>query len=1103
MLTLLVLILAGPQAQRWNSDLTVITVIDHSESVRRFGRPPPGRFSKNASGNSLQQPNGNVGGQIPSTSNPTSGGGGGGGSGDDSPGTIDDWLRQWVSQASADHRQDDRLGVVTYDARPMVRALPSGQFELEPGALDQPLQGTDTAAAMRLGMAMFPPDSGKRLVLVSDGNDTASQDGADILAAAIEAKAAGIPVDVLPINYQVDREVIVDGLYAPAEAREGQSVSLRAVLRATQPAAGVLYLKHDDQVVDLHPGPQKGLSVTVDQWTLEDISQPFAESINSNDSDQNTKPDLDGDNNTSDTTAATPSPHTATSDTSPGRMYVWMQKLDVPLAATGTNRFEVFFESAEGYDTLTGNNQAQSFTLVHGKGRVLFVDELGSPNGEILPKALVEHGVELDITPAAGLPRRLDLLQRYDAVIFQNVPAEVVSAKQQKMLASYVNDLGGGLIMIGGSDSFAAGGWTNSPVDQILPVSCQIPSQTVLPSGALVLVLDRSGSMGSNVAGTGLTQQELANEASVLALATLYPQDLVGVIAFDSSPKWVVQLQENSNPRAVADKIRSIHPGGGTDIFPALEEAYESLAGLTTQDAAVKHVILLTDGQSQQGEYYRIVGKMVQAGITISTVGVGDGVNNRLLNQLATMSGGTYHPIIDPNNLPQVFIKEARTIRKNLIKEVSFVPAVVATGSPIIKGVDGGMPSLHGFILTGQKAGAYTPMLGPEDEPIFAHWQVGLGRSAAFTSDATNRWARDWLTWGGYSDFWARVVRAISRPSPSRQYDLSTTLRDDKLHIRLDAVSGQSGDKRATTSAMFVNFLEVVGTVIDPNGKVHSVTLRQTGPGVYETELSAIEPGNYVVSLFVDQSAGTGPEQNQGASQLSGRRRQLVFGGASRPPGQELRRFRSNKSVLEQVASITGGRVLDPNAQHPATLFDRQAVGATRSIRPLWRPLMLVLLVIFLLDVASRRIAWDLAAIRQWTVDKYVAVTQVLRPRQVEAAETLAALKKRAGEVEEALANRSSIHTVASTTDANTTEASTAVSRPDADRKFEAQPQSQIDPDGNLADTLGAATTSDTSVATPKPTTQSATPQDTGPTTGRLLDAKRRARQRMETPPDE
>ena len=723
---------------------------------------------------------------------------------------------------------------------------------------------------------------------------------------------------------------------------------------------------------------------------------------------------------------------------------------------------------------MSANNRAQAFTLAYGKGRLLYVDHLAAESSTVLPMRCVitaliwtccGHRDPYPHGPATALRR----------VVLHNVPSEMVSPAQQKLLARYVNDLGGGLVMIGGPDGFGAGGWTHTPIDRILPVECQIPSQTVLPSGALVIVLDRSGSMGSGVSGSVYSKQEIANEAAVLALTTLYPQDLVGVIAFDNSPKWVVQLQVNSDPHTVAKRVRKIHAGGGTNIYPALVEAYQSLAKLDTQDAAVKHVILLTDGQSQSGQYYQVVGNMARAGITLSTIGVGDSVNGQLLAQLAQMSGGTYHPIADPNNLPRVFIKEARTIRKNLIKEGSFTPQFVRTGSPITTGV-GAMPPLQGFVLTGPKRDArvYTPIVGPEGEPIFAHWNVGLGRTAAFTSDATNRWATQWLPWNGYADFWARTARAIARPSASREYDLLTTIKKDTLHIRLDAASNGTSDNSAKSVQ---DFLQVAGSVLNPDGSATPVTLKQTGPGLYEADMPAAEPGNYIVSLFVQGGAATAGQQADTTP------RRYVFGGTSRLAGAELRRFRSNRAGLEQVAAITGGRVLQAGTQGSQSVFERQGIIASRSIRPMWRQLMYVLLVIFLLDVAARRIAWDIEATRQWMNQRAEAMGRLLKPRQVEAATTLAALKTRAAQVDKSLAAPPS-------------------PKPDKaqiDRKFEADTDAVTDEDFSTA-VGGTTQNNDQPRQAPKDTPK---PEEDEPeTTQRLLNAKRRAHRHME-PEDE
>ncbi len=1012
--TLAVLILADMQAVRWHTDLTVFAVVDRSESVRRFARPPSVAVGSGETDTDV--------GEMHTT--------------------IEAWVSRWLSDSTADHKPDDRLGLVVYDGQPSVGVLPSTAFDTEASTVVDPVDGTDTAAAIRLSLAMFGPDTGRRLVLISDGNDTA---GGDLLAAAREAAAAGVSIDVLPLEYQLENEVVAEGLYAPVEARRDQAVSLRAVLRATRPADGLLQVEHDGELLDLNGSSSgTGTPVRANQWTLE-------ASV--------------GD------TGSTP----AASNTQTGR-YVWVGQVEARLTHVGANRFKMHFEptqlSGSGVDTSLANNIAWTSTFVHGKGRVLFVARFDSTGREpILADSLRRHGIELDVLPPTAIPIRLDELQNYDAVFLQDIPAELVTPGQQKLIARYVNDLGGGLVMVGGPDSFGAGGWAHSPIDRILPVDCQIPSQTILPSGALVLVLDRSGSMSGGVTGSPYPKQEIANEAAVLALGTLFPQDMVGVVAFDNSPKWVVRLQSNTNPRAVAKKIRSIRPGGGTNIYPALEQAYTALAKLKAQDAAVKHVILLTDGQSQSSQYYEIVGKMAGAGITMSTIGVGDDVNSQLLAQLAQMSGGTYYPVSDPSNLPQVFIKEARTIRKNLIREFSFQPRLVQTGSPITTGLDA-IPRLKGFVLTSPKRDPRVLMsiVGPEDEPIFAHWQVGWGRSAAFTSDAVNRWSADWLTWHGYADFWARTARAIARPTASREYDLLATIHGDTLHIRLDAVAPTKSRGRG---ASFQNFLRVAGSMLGPDGKTTPVRLDQTGPGIYEARVPASVPGGYVVSLFVS-------DRTQG--QFAQSQPRVIFASTSRPAGAELRFFKSNRSRLEQIANLTGGRVLDPRSPTPVSLFDRQAIVASRSIRPLWRQLMFCLLGLFLVDVAVRRIAWDVTAIRRWFGQRVAVVTQVLKPRDVQAAATLSALKHRAAQLDQRLGPGQ-----------QTGQDDAAVHR-----KYDAPPG--VSDDQDFAAVIGAAGQPQPE-APPKPI--DTTPESQPDTTSRLLDVKRRTQQhRTETDDD-
>lgn len=980
----IVLMLAGMQLVRRHADLTVVALLDTSESVQRALVPPE--------------------------STPQGG----------EQASMEAWFDRWLEKAAArGRRDDDRFALVGFDGRPTVRSLPAATLDTRSGMAPQPEEGTDVAAAIRLGLALFPADSGKRLLLAWDGNSTAPVD--DLMTAAREARAAGVPIDIVPIEYRATHEAMVQAVYAPAESRQGQTVAVRIVLTATQPTPGQLNLTRNGTSVDLSPNLDgQAMPVSAGDWVRQtgDAADPLAVS-----------------------------------------QFTCVKIVELPMPEPGAAKFEAVFTPADGLDRVAANNRAEGFTYVQGKGRILFVDNVAGVSGQILPQALRQRGIDLDIVNDSAVPSDMASLQRYDAIIFQNVPADRVSPSQRELIARYVNDLGGGFIMVGGPDSFGAGGWTNTPIDRILPLECQVPNQTMLPSGALVLVLDRSGSMASPVGGSNLTQQEVANEAAVQALATLYPQDLIGVVAFDNSAKVVVKLTPNQNPVMIANTIRSIQPGGGTMIFGGLVEAHRMLAPLRPEDAAVKHVILLTDGQSQDGNYIQLVRQMRSAGITLSTIGVGDSPDTSLLTQLAQMGGGNFYQVINPNNLPQVFIKEARTVRRNLIKEQPFQPRLVNTGSPIMAGLPA-PPPMKGLVLTGAKADprVFMPLVGPEDEPLFAHWQVGLGRAAAFTSDAHNRWAASWLNWNGYPDFWARVVRAIARPSSGRGFDLTTTMRGPELHVRLDAAgpTDSIADRSATA---------VIGRVLDPDGAIRTVALQQTGPGVFEATIPAPQPGSYIVNLFT-QTPGAAP--------------QVVIGGTTRPPGPELRTFASNRALLEQVAQIAGGRVLDAQSPPPDALFDHASVVPSSTLRPLWRTLLYWTLLLLLLDVAVRRIALDFDAMRQWALGRLDAVAGLFRTREVSGEATLAALKRRAQQVDSRLDSA----------------ASPAVPPPPvtpAKARFEAP--ATLDVADDFASAVGAAREE----APSAPLRRAPGPAGEGDaTTSRLLDAKRRAQARMD-----
>ena len=1019
-LLLITTMLAGFRSVQTHDELTVVSLIDTSDSVRKFFTPPPGP--------------------------------------DGEPQDYEQWLASFFEQASGDKRSGDYWSVQTFDGRPSVRLSPSlGDVALPDAGVEAPYDGSNGQRAIESGMAAKQQaDSALRMTLVSDGN----LDG-EVMAAVQAAAAAGVQIDVLPLQYQVKGEVMVEAVRANPTARKGQTVKVSVELRSSDRVPGFLLLKHNDQWVDLNGAAEgEGLRIDASEWRTR---------IDAGDDD------------------------------SIG-LYALTKYIDRPISAAGVNTFDAIFQPDDDTglaNTITSNDTGQAFTLVAGPGKVLVVDGVNGEAGRILPRSLAERGIDTIMAPVTAMPSRLRDMRDYDAILFHNVPADNVPPKVQRNLMRYVHDLGGGFAMIGGPDSFGAGGWTNTDIDKyILPVDCQIPTQKILPSGALVLVIDRSGSMFAPVAGSQFSQQNVAAEAAILALKAMYPQDKIGVVAFDTSAKWIVDLDYNQDPNGTANKIRSMQPGGGTDIRAGVTAAFERLANEPVGESAIKHMIVISDGHGNMPNNFQLGGKLANAGITISTVGVGDGHNAAGLRALANTGNGQFYPVVNPANLPQVFIKEARAIRKNLIKEEPFTPVIRNVASPIMVGINA-VPPLRGFVLTGpkQNKGLSMPIVGPEGEPIFAHHQVGLGRAAAFTADATNRWAQDWLgNWSSgsnYADFWARTVRQIARPAASTQADMTTTIAGDTMTIRLDAAGDV--DFNASRGASFGNNLQVTGSVEDPDGNLVNVTLEQVGPGIYEARVPANQAGNYIVDLNMQSADG---EQRR------------VIGGSSKAAGGELRNFQSNLALLQQIAEMTGGRMLDPSNPADANLYNRDVPIESTSTRPLRWQLMPFLLGLLLMDVACRRIAWEGQEVAAWAKGRANAIAGITRTRKVEGQSTMAALKA----TREATAEQLNQHdeptplgglaakVKGKANGTATTSKPKAKAATSKTRKFVASEADLAKASDDFGEAVGGAKEGGTAkpIVTAAMRKSDKPQQDQGPTTSRLLDAKRRAQQRMD-----
>jgi len=794
-------------------------------------------------------------------------------------------IKQWVTDASARKPSDDSIGVISFDGQSRVDAMPATTLNWSVSSINEPVNGTDVAGAINMARALFTRDAMHRLVLAWDGNST---DG-DLDAALSASAASHVPIDVVPLRYRIENAVLMDKLIAPELKREKEPFTLDVLLHNTAPTpvAGTLIINDGRDLLS-----RQRVQLTAGANVIH---------------------------------------------------------VKAPPREPGLRRFHATFEPDGRVAGADAIRSADAFTLVRGTGRLLYVDAVEEGGGRPLLDALSAQGITIrredHITPD-HFPDSAAALQAYDAVILADVPRGEggLSVEQEQLLTSYVHDVGGGLVMIGGPHTFGAGGWIGSSLEKILPVDCSMPAQRMMPAGALAVVLDHSGSMGEIVNGSTNTKQQIADEASVLALQTLSLQDYFGLVAFDTTPTWEVPLALNTNPIASSRAIREVGPAGGTDICPALQTAADALEKLPPDSVAMRHIILLTDGDSQQGDYASILRRMDAAKITLSTVAVGDDADHQLLSALASAGHGRYYAVSDPRVLPRIFIKEASVLRRPLITENpngiptqlhrsdSNPPQSLARPEPVF-----------GMVLTSRKPSPQVDVpivAGKEADPLLASWQAGLGRVTVFTSDASPRWATRWMASGSFGSFWSQVVRAVERAPQSADAELRTVRNGSRVHIELDALGGDGG---------FQNFMAAEANVIGPDAKLHAVPLMQTAPGLYVGDIDSKAPGDYVVVTNY-RNADSVPR--------------MAVTGFSIDSARELRDLQSNDAVLHQVASRTGGRMLtafDPNAD----LFSRDGLFPSRSYLPLRDILLPLALAAVLLDVAVRRIAWGKQTLRQ------------------------------------------------------------------------------------------------------------------------------------------
>ena len=535
------------------------------------------------------------------------------------------------------------------------------------------------------------------------------------------------------------------------------------------------------------------------------------------------------------------------------------------------------------------------------------------------------------------MPESLADLQNYELLVLSNVPATSLSQRQMELARTYVQDLGGGFMMLGGDQSFGLGGYYKTVLEEILPVRSDFEKEKEKPSLGMVLVIDKSGSMGGE-------KIEMAKEAAKSAAELLGPRDQLGVIAFEGNFYWVSDLQSASNKGRIIDDISRIEAGGGTVMYPAMEEAYNALVGAT---AKLKHVIVLTDGISSPGDFEGIAQSMASSRITCSTVAVGEGCDGKLLEEIARIGQGRYFEAMEPSSLPQIFAKETMTASKSAINEQPFVPQVVRP-TQVLADIDfETAPFLLGYVVTRPKATCEFILATESGDPLLAWWRYGLGTTVAFTSDAKSRWGAEWLTWPGFSKFWAQVVRQSMRKNDVKGVIVDVKQERRRATVSLDAID---------PAGKFLNRADTEVTVIDPQLGQQKLEMKQTSPGRYVAEFETPLSGAYHLNMTQKTAGGTLLHQQT---------RGLIVGYPD-----ELRLYPTNNELLTMLATTTGGRFNPPPEelfQTDPTSSDLQSPGqqeskprTVRRTTPLWPFLIATACLLFLLDVALRRIDFSL-----------------------------------------------------------------------------------------------------------------------------------------------
>lgn len=781
---------------------------------------------------------------------------------------------EYVRESLQSMGPDDVSGVIVFGANAVPEHPVNAVREL-PAIQSLPVRNnTDIAEAIRLGLALFPNDAAKRMVLLSDGRPTVGDTDAAVRLAA----AAGVEISYAAFAQEPGPEVQVTDLRVPTGVTEGQPFDLSLTIDAEEATSARVTIQASgaiihQEVVNLRAGSNS--------YTL-----------------------------------------------------------TLPGTEAGFRDFRALVEPASG-DSFYQNNVLSAFSQVIGPPRVLLVSA-SNAEGQYLIPALEEAGVTVDRTGPNDIPIGLALLAQYDSVILANVPATDLSPQRMDTLQSYVRDLGGGLIVIGGPNSYGAGGYFQTPLEETLPVEMQIRDQQRLPQLTIAYVIDRSGSMGVPSSGD-IPNIELAKEAIIRSIDFLQPSDRAGVVSFDSVGYWIAEIQPVYDRIALQRLVASLRASGGTDILAGLTLVARDLINDPSER---KHIILLTDGGANPRNLVELTSQLYEdAGITTSVISIGGGAPT-FLNEMARAGHGNFHGVNNVESIPTIFTLETVLATRSYILEEPFTPSLL-TSSPIMEGILSA-PQLLGYVAATPKQTAQVILRGPApyNDPILTTWQYGLGRAVAFTSDATSRWGAQWVTWSNFIRFWSQAIRWTITEGASNNLEMRILMEGEQARVVIDA---------RDDGGQFLNGLNMEVAVTDPlrssSDAPPRLPLRQVAPGRYEALFTPQREGAYFLGV---SGQGTVNDQPFEVNQRAG----WVMSYSSE---YNILNRGVDLNLLRDMAALTNGRDM---LEDPRLPFTHDLI-AQNARTPLWPWFLLIALLLLPFDIGVRRLIITLSDLRR------------------------------------------------------------------------------------------------------------------------------------------